>query len=244
LETVHRVTRLPLWAGGMVGLTVLSLFLAGLNSEVYWAVPYWVDLHSSLLRWGDTFLVLGYILVLTSYLAWSEHHPQRIPLSVIGTVIVLCLLTIRYLQNPPLHLHPEGKLTPEGYVLQSTGSSCAAASGANIAKDLGVETTEHEMVALMGTNGEGTSVAQVILGMRKLGIEGEKVIREGLEELEIPAMLFVDHIATGPESHAIVLLKNEEGQTVIVDPLFGTVDMTRFQTSNVWHGKAVEFSRN
>ena len=244
LDTVHRFTRLPLLAGGMVGAVVLTMVLLGLNRELYWSLPMWVDSFSAPIRWSGTFLLLGYVFTLTSVLAWSEDHQNRIHFTMIAMVIVGSLLLLRHLRNPPLSMSEKGKFTYEGHILQTTGSTCAAASGANIAKFFDVPSSEVEMVEVMGTTGEGTSVSQAIVGMRKVGMEGTKVLKEDLQDLNVPAMLFVDHYATGPESHAVALVVDEHGTPVIVDPLMGEIPLNRFEASEVWHGKAVEFTKS
>jgi ABC-type bacteriocin/lantibiotic exporter with double-glycine peptidase domain len=59
-------------------------------------------------------------------------------------------------------------------VPQTSGQSCGAAAGANVARWFGLRRSERDMASLFGTS-VGTSAAQVIYGLRELGIEGQQV---------------------------------------------------------------------
>ena len=55
---------------------------------------------------------------------------------------------------------------------------------------------------------------------------------------------FVDHPATGTESHAVVFAAVHDGKAEILDPLFGRVWMKPDQLGQIWHGKALEVQKN
>jgi hypothetical protein len=97
------------------------------------------------------------------------------------------------------------------------------------------------MAILMSTTELGTSVGQIVVGMRKLGIHGRKVVVGAAADLTPPAMLFVDHEATGPESHAVALMSNSEGVLHVVDPLVGSLRIAPSVLKKTWTGRAIEF---
>ena len=124
-------------------------------------------------------------------------------------------------------------------------SSCCAATAANIANMFGMKKTEKEMAELFATTVSGTSPAQVIFGMEKLGFRCKKVNIEDADakKLNPPAIIMIDHIEAGPEAHAVGLMKRLNGKVEIWDPLRGrsTPDVTKVK--KYWHGKAIEVSR-
>jgi len=100
------------------------------------------------------------------------------------------------------------------------------------------------MAELFGTT-IGTSAAQVVYGMQELGFtcSMREIGSADVKQLTQPAMLFVDHRATGPESHAVVYVGVSNHKIEIWDPLLGKDFFTAQELATIWHGHAIEFSR-
>lgn len=136
---------------------------------------------------------------------------------------------------------PGAPLEADGWTLQSTESSCSAASAVNFLRLLGQEHTEVELIEKFGTRLSGTSHAQLIVGLADYGY----TCRDATIELSAPrpvaapAFLVVDHPATGPNSHMILLIGQRDDLQIIVDPLVGRREVARSQLEERFHGKAI-----
>jgi len=67
---------------------------------------------------------------------------------------------------------------------------------------------------------------------------------EELQGVNVPAWLCVDIDATGPGAQDVALGGDEHGTPVIGDPLMEESALNGVEASEVWHGKAVEFTKS
>jgi len=135
------------------------------------------------------------------------------------------------------------KLGDGGVVLQTGAATCGAAACASVMRLLGVHKTEREMVELLGTTEAGTSPAQMVYAMRKLGFDCVKrnIHDRDVSRVKAPAVLFV---AVGYEidGHAVALAKVQDGIAEIWDPRYG---LTRYSIESLkqhWGGRAIEIA--
>ena len=136
------------------------------------------------------------------------------------------------------------KQTADGIILQSSPSSCVAASAANILKIYGMDTSEKELAALFGTTlMTGTTAAQLVYGMRRIGFEAvmKYIENADISAIEAPAVLFVAYGST--ENHAVALLKYSENDIEVADPLSGRKHLSQEQLGKIWHGRALELRK-
>jgi len=127
-------------------------------------------------------------------------------------------------------------------VYQTTDVTCAAASAANILSSWRIVKTEKQMAEQLETKiGAGTSAAQAIYGLRKMGIACKKILwsPKQLANSPQPVMLFIDHPLVGKEGHAVTFMKMKEKRYVIWDPLIGKQQMTLQKLQKYWHGRGV-----
>jgi ABC-type bacteriocin/lantibiotic exporter with double-glycine peptidase domain len=134
-----------------------------------------------------------------------------------------------------------GEDVRDGVILQTSGSSCAAAATANVLGVLGEKISEREMARLLKTTRSGTLSASVLVEVRRMGFFAERfMLDEGLwSEAPVPSVILVDHPATGPESHAVSLMGVDEGVFEVWDPLTGKLDLTRLELGKIWHGRGI-----
>jgi hypothetical protein len=138
-------------------------------------MPGWLQLHWAALSWGIVSGILAYVFGFCAIVAltmatvgdggrfisaWPSWPPFRFTRD--GVPGLIChpwrnqdFKRRRHSPNHPLHLR--------------------AGAGANIAAMLGVHTTERELVELFHTTRDGTFPAQVLSGLKELGISGRKV---------------------------------------------------------------------
>lgn len=246
LETAHTKARylLPLILLSLVPLVLFSI--PQVWRLVLWRAPVWLDCYALPLRHGVLAALFGFLFANMAFMAAYTAHPKRRSLALASILIVLVipLLQWQYSRSVLEELGPP-KISRGGIVLQTSGTSCAAASGANIARILGADATEKEMAVLMNTSLlTGTTAGQAIMGMRSKGVECVKLENTDIRGFAAPAMLFVDFPSLGPESHAVAFMGLSEGQAEIWDPMAGKRMYSLSSLGKIWHGKGLECSRN
>ncbi len=238
---IHRhLPYLPFLVLGL--LVVLGFFLSPMHRGISWALAFRVALAWEHLAWGVFLSVLGFFFSLSILLFFRSGHRRRWILLTAGIALEAALLYAHwriYMPIAPLLL--PGVLK-DGVVMQTHGASCVAACAANVARYYGNQKTEREMAELLGTTVMGTSPAQVLRGMQRIDISCQKVVVDDRDplKLKLPALLLVDHPATGSESHAVVVLERKEGCCTVIDPLVGKVRISSQRLSSVWRGRAIE----
>jgi hypothetical protein len=245
LRSVLRATAAPWVAFGcMVAATGAGLAFE-VDRDLAWRLPDLVELHFLAFAGAAAFGPAGFLFGFTVHLSFVVGHRRRWPLAAgaLGTFLAAGLAWA--VATRPIAPDLGSDVTPEGYVLQTSGESCAAASAANVARQLGFATTEREMAERLGTTKLGTSPAQVIAGLAELGVVCQRINREDPDPSKVaqPAVLFVDHRETGPESHAVAFLGMARGRALVVDPLYGLHPMTPAKLRARWHGRGLECRR-
>lgn len=226
----------------LLGLMVPSLYFA-VHRASLWRMP--VGLELTVLWWSNGLgAVLFGLLFGLSWAAFRQETLQNNRALVMTTVLcqAALLFNTAWLQRPIANALSDNKWSGT-MLLQTSGSSCAAASGANAAGLLGFRFSEREMAAFMGTRASGTSPAFIIRGLRKAGIEGRKFsASEGeFARLPLPAILIVDHPGAGPESHAVLAIRFHPDKEVleIWNPLTGSQMLTQARLRQIWRGHGI-----
>ena len=197
------------WLIVLLLLAALALLMLSSNPATAWYFPVWFEFYNETLVWGMLLLLCAFGFSVTVALAFGTRHAERWKVVCAGVLVVMAVQVVQWQYTRPVAPYLTPVMTPDGMVLQSSGTSCAAASGANIARVFGLAKSERDMAELFGTTTRtGTSAAQVMYGMRQLGITTRKVeiADVDISRLTVPAMLFVDHPVTGPESHAVAYM--------------------------------------
>lgn len=103
--------------------------------------------------------------------------------------------------------------------IQSTPSTCGAASSATILKSLGVESTESELAAEAHSYMGGTEAWYLARVVRARGLEPRFRLSQGFDaEINFPA---IAGVRLGKVGHFIPILRKEGEQFLIGDPLRG-----------------------
>lgn len=225
------------------GNTLMSVVVN--NRALNWYVPSDILFYDPIFRLLANQLLSGFLFVAIAAIARRESHlafTSTIMLSLI--VIVGIDVYPRYMLRP-IEINTE-KTDRDGVIIQSTGDSCAAASGANIARLLGVkDATEASMARLMATTNQGTTDAGIIHAMRKTGLKVNKrsIPSRDLTQLTPPALLLVD-LPMQQEAHCIMFAgMKDDGKAEIWDPLVGRVCVDLEMIKERWPGHAFEVSK-
>jgi hypothetical protein len=225
---------------------VVAFAVATSSSSLAWHLPLWLAYYDTALMWGTLLALSTFVLSLTVVVAFQTRHQKRWGVVSAGVLVLVALHSVQWYYTQPVAPYLTHAGTADGVILQSSGESCAAAAGANIARGFGLQKTEKEMAELFGTTRFfGTSAAQVVYGMRALGLATHKVEIPEADPAQLSslAMLFVDHPVTGPESHAVAFIGFAHGQAEIWDPLEGKRFLDKSQLAQIWHGRGLIFVR-
>ena len=127
--------------------------------------------------------------------------------------------------------------SPRKPVPPENGPEGAAAA----AKHFGIEKTEAEMAKILNTPSEGTSPAQIIYGMRKLGLGARKASppQHALNDIRPPAVPPMDLGEEGG-ARAVADLGREGITHRILDPVSGFATHTQALFERRWGGHAIE----
>ncbi|HUW59547.1 MAG TPA: cysteine peptidase family C39 domain-containing protein [Candidatus Bathyarchaeia archaeon] len=238
---VRQVGLLAVLGFSCIGISFTFLTLKNFPSVV-WLMPAWLEYVCVPAGWLLTVSTVGFMFGAVGLMAWKQRDRALwlMPVACIG-VLVLGEWAI---QNSPWFKEPElqkAKVDQNGVIRQSHASTCAAAACANVAKVLGVEKTEREMVDLLGTTDDGTTPSQIVYGMRRLGFESRKrrIVDSDHTKLRAPAVLLVMY-GTQPLGHAVAYIGQKDGKAEIWNPVSGKQWMTREQLAETWFGHAIE----
>ena len=238
--------RKPGWVRYVLLLLVIlmgpSIYLV-MHRASLWLLPEWLEVT---LAWWSNGLGAALFGILSG-LAWSAFKRENLPnaralVLTVNLCQVALLFMTAWMQRPIADQLSDAKWSGK-MLLQTSGSSCAPASAANIAGVLGMSYSERDMARFMGTRAAGTSPAFVVRGLRLAGITGRKFAHSAvdLSLLPLPSILIVDHAVVGPESHAVAAIKyHPETKTMeIWNPLTGMELMTHAQLKRIWRGHGI-----
>ena len=186
-------------------------------------------------------VTFGYVFALTLTFAFETGHETRFAL-LLGAALAIAAVEVTHWQwTRPLWPELTDRRTEDGAILQTSGASCAAASGAVVAGVLGIELDEPTVARAMHTTAFGTSTGQMVRGMRELGIECTPfaIARNAGAEIPTPSIVFVRVSGVDEDGHAIAVLETDDDELRFVDPLSGwrTEPMTSF--AQRWAGRGI-----
>ena len=243
-EAKANARQFPLIAGlGLVFVFGNTISLWVLHHPMFsWYLPLPVDYYCVPMGWVIDAALAAFLFMAVSTLAFSRYRATGLALMVAGLAVIgVGEHVLRHsVWVRPVEIGP-AMVSEDGVILQTTGSSCGAASCANIARHYGIESSEREMAELLGTTEHGTTDAQMIYGMRSLGFECEKlrVPDNDFTQLRGPAILVVA-FGTDPMGHAVAYMGHDGDKAEIWNPQGGKRMVTREQLGQMWQGHAIE----
>jgi hypothetical protein len=222
----------------------ILLTIAFLNNPSFlWNMPLWLHFHYLAAMWGIILAIFAFTFSLACFVSFRTSHRERWKVVLASTLLIAAIQIMQWNYTRPVAPHLKDSVTPSGLVIQTSDTSCAAASAASILRRFGMEMSEREMAELFRTTLFGTSAAHVIYGMQRIGIRSRKVEIEGSnpEHLKFPAMIFIGCPSAGTESHAVAYMGFHEGKAEIWDPVRGKRFLDKNQLGRIWHGRGIEF---
>jgi len=223
------------------GLFAINLLLQR-RPLLMWDWPLWLQYYYSALTWGCILAVFSFLFAFVTTLSFQCDHRDRWKFVIAATIFIAVLQAVQWVYTKPLAEDLYEKKTSDGAILQSSFSSCVAASAANILSVYGRPRTEKEVATLLGTTlVTGTTAAQLVYGMGRIEVLCRMVAipEADIDKVNVPAILFVDYVDS--EDHAVALLAISPDGVELVDPLFGRKFLSHGELRKLWHGRAVEF---
>jgi len=134
---------------------------------------------------------------------------------------LLLLLALPYIKPilRPLPLSIYIDRWKEGVCLQSTRSSCGAASAASVLKTLGIDGTEKELAKECFTYRGGTENWYIARALRRRGCSVQFRIEDGFPKN--PKLPLVAGVKVRKFGHFVAILRKTDGVYVCADPLVG-----------------------
>jgi predicted double-glycine peptidase len=147
----------------------------------------------------------------------------------------------------PIYADLIDNLQPNGVFRQTSSSSCAPAALATVLRRWGIEATESSVARLAGTSRLGTSMPQLIVAARALGVSAVELrpTWEQIQQINRPGVLAV-WLFDGPRKlpHAVALLGMNDSVAAIGDPARGRIFyLDRATFAYVWREEYVPIFR-
>ena len=241
LQRVRDVPLLPLSIFGFVAAVSAHSITLG-NPYWSWYLPVLVEFYIQPAMWALQIFFLFFCMVTVTKLASYSSRFSTMVMVVFTISVFFGVETLLRVHSSPAMVN-DPPLIRDGVITQTTDATCAAATGANVAARLGIQTTEAEMAAAMNTNRYGTTPSQIIHGMKTLGLDARKVkvTPNAVTSLEPPAVLLVNN-TDQIDGHAVALMGVQNGVAEIWDPLNGKVHYTAEAFADRWVGHAIVVS--
>lgn len=224
----------PICALALVGDLLLTQY-----PDVQWHLPLPILVYYTPLSRAASLGILSFVSALVSTLALRARHPQARLVPLCAVFFVTAFVLGQFFSARPLDASTLTRKEKDGVVLQTSGATCVAATCANILRGYGVTRSEAQMAEWLGTTIGGTSTAQLVYGMERLGFTCTLRDVPGINDVHAPAVLLV----SGADTHAVAFVGMQGPDAVVLDPMRGRVVMPVRILKGWWLGHAVEISR-
>jgi hypothetical protein len=216
--TYHAAVKLSIKTRLILAFVLVDLAIPGLSFAVYYAhilpeMAWYYEFRS----WPSTELLLLPIGV--SGALFASLMPRRyLLLPLLSTAVCVCLPVWKSIIVPL----PQNELKDQwkgDVCLQSTSSTCGAASAATILKLHGITITERQIAQEAYSSASGTEAWYLARAIRNHGGSAKFHCTSGFSpEMPLPA---IAGVRLGPVGHFIPILAREGDKFQIGDPLNG-----------------------
>lgn len=175
--------------------------------------------------------------------AWKTARKQAIAVVLIGILGFGTFTTAENYFLAPIHAELHDNLRPNGIYKQTSNSSCAPAALATLLRYWNLDIPESEVARLAGTSRLGTTMPQLIVAARELGLDGLELFPtwEQVQQVNRPGILGVWLFDGGRKlPHAVTLVAMDRETATIADPARGrfyTLDRAEF--AQIWRQQYV-----
>lgn len=225
----------------------IALLLLALNVPQMQVLPLEWRFYGMQVTWTVMRVLLLGFCGLAFTVSWRTARSQVAAIVLLGVIGVAGFSTAEGYFLAPIHRELHNNLQPNGVFKQTSMSSCAPAAMATVLRRWGIEATESSVAKLAGTSRLGTSMPQLIVGVRELGMDGVELSPrwEQMRQINRPGVLgvwLIDGSRMLP--HAVALLEMTEDQVAIGDSASGKIFvLNRAQFARIWRHQYVPVFR-
>jgi predicted double-glycine peptidase len=226
----------------------IGLLLLAVNLPQMPALPIEWRFHGMRVTWILLRVILMGICGIGLTISWQTARSQVIAVILIGLLGLGAFTGAEAYFMAPIYPKLVDNLRPNGIFRQTSNSSCAPAALATVLRRWGMNATESSVARLAGTSRLGTSMPQLIVAARALGVQGIELSPswEQMQQINRPGVLAVwlfDGIRKLP--HAVALLAMNDLTAVIADPSRGRIfSLDRATFAKIWREQYVPIFRS
>lgn len=232
-----------------IALAFFGFYFAGVllavNLPQMPALPIEWRFHGMQVTWTLLRVTLMGICGIGFTISWQTARSQVIAVILIGCLGLGGFTGAEAYFLAPIYSKLVDNLRPNGVFQQTSNSSCAPAALATVLRKWGMDTTESSVARLAGTSRLGTSMPQLIVAARALGMQGVELSPtwEQIQQINRPGVLAFDGIRQLP--HAVALLAMNDNTAVIGDPSRGRIfSLDRATFAKIWREQYVPIFRS
>lgn len=224
-----------------------GLLLLALNLPQMPVLPIEWRFHGMRVTWTLLRVMLMGVCGIGFTVSWLTARSQVIAVILIGLLGLGGFTSAESYFLEPIYADLIDNLQPNGVFRQTSSSSCAPAALATVLRRWGIEATESSVARLAGTSRLGTSMPQLIVAARALGLNAIELrpTWEQMQQINRPGVLAV-WLFDGPRKlpHAVALLGMNDSVAAIGDPARGRIFyLDRATFAYVWREEYVPIFR-
>ena len=224
-----------------------GLLLLALNLPQMPVLPIEWRVHGMRVTWTLLRVMLMGVCGIGLTISWQTARSQVIAVILIGCLGLAGFTGAESYFLAPIYADLVDNLQPNGVFRQTSNSSCAPAALATVLRRWGMDATESSVAREADTSRLGTSMPQLIVAARALGVQGIELSPtwEQMQQINRPGVLAVwlfDGLRKLP--HAVALLGMNDSIAAIGDPARGRIFyLDRATFAQIWREEYVPIFR-
>ena len=224
-----------------------GLLLLALNLPQMPVLPIEWRVHGMRVTWTLLRVMLMGVCGIGLTISWQTARSQVIAVILIGCLGLAGFTGAESYFLAPIYADLVDNLQPNGVFRQTSNSSCAPAALATVLRRWGMDATESSVAREADTSRLGTSMPQLIVAARALGVQGIELSPtwEQMQQINRPGVLAVwlfDGLRKLP--HAVALLGMNDSVATIGDPARGRIFyLDRATFAQIWREEYVPIFR-
>jgi len=229
-----------------LGIYIAMMFIVLYAPQWHWLPMEW-RVQGMHVTWTAMRVMLLGICGVGMVICWYTLRRQVILVAIIGLLGMSSFTTAENYLLAPIHHTLTDHLMPNGVYRQTSNSSCAAAAMATVLRLWDKDVPESRVAELAKTSRLGTSMPQLILAARALGMDGLEVKNatwEQVQQINRPGVLasWLINDVGRRTPHAIALLGINDNTALIADPALGKLfTLSPEQLQRIWREEYVPF---
>lgn len=225
----------------------VALLLLALNLPQMPALPIEWRFHGMQVTWTLLRVMLAGVCGIGFTVSWETARSQVAAVILIGLLGLGGFTGAESYFLAPIYPELVDNLQPNGVFRQTSNSSCAPAALATVLKRWGMDATESSVARLARTSRLGTSMPQLIVAARALGIDGIELTPswEQMQQINRPGVLAVWLFDGGRKlPHAVALLALNDNVAIIGDPSRGRIfNFNKASFARIWREQYIPIFR-